>query len=558
MSVFRPAFIVGAVVCLPFLGSVGLWDPWETHYAEVGRQMLARADLIHPYWEHAYFFSKPPLVPWLAALGLFVSGAQPWGASGVGALPSHVEWFIRLPIAVLMVLAGALFADTVARYTSRRVGLLTAVVWWTMPLVCFMSRQAMTDGPFVSCLMVSVACALRAGLEERPAGWWAGAFASVGVALLAKGLLGFLPVVLLPLAWALLDRKTALARLKAVPSWGLPLSLAVGAPWYVAMAFFPERDEEGRLFVERFFGYDHFDRLVSGVHTTTPGGTFAYFLEQGAYAVAPWVVLIPFALWEAAKVADARRRQLTLTMGTVSLVTFALFSASATRYHHYILPSLPGLAVLLALGLDTLLSEGLSRNRPALLVGAVFQALVCKDLWQRPRHLVDLFTYNQERPYPDDALLGPVSFKWAMLVLGALAGAAVVVALVRQQRSLLAGAIVSWSAMLALFVSWHHWTALGGHWTQRELISQYHAVKKPGDALGAFLMNWKGETFYTRNEVLQLKSGDPRGELAAFTQRPGGGFLVVESARLGLLRSLLPQKNLEILKTTNKFVLVSF
>ena len=34
--------------------------------------MLARADL-HPYWEHHYFFSKPPLVLWLAALGLFLA-----------------------------------------------------------------------------------------------------------------------------------------------------------------------------------------------------------------------------------------------------------------------------------------------------------------------------------------------------------------------------------------------------------------------------------------------------------------------------------------------------
>ena len=118
-----------------------------------------------------------------------------------------------------------------ARYTSRRVGLLTAVVWWTMPLVCFMSRQAMTDGPFVACLMLSLGCALRAELEERPARWWAGAFASVGVGLLAKGLLGFLPLLLLPLSWVLLDKKTAWARLKSVPGWGLLLSLSLGAPW---------------------------------------------------------------------------------------------------------------------------------------------------------------------------------------------------------------------------------------------------------------------------------------------------------------------------------------
>ena len=554
MSVFRSALLVGAVVCLPLLGSVGLWDPWETHYAEVGRQMLARADLVHPYWEHAYFFSKPPLVPWLAALGLFLSGAQSWGTPGSGPLPSSVEWFIRLPIALLMLFAAALFADTVARHTSRRVGLLTAVAWWTMPLVCFLSRQVMTDGPFVSCLMLALACGLRAALEAKPARWWAGAFSAVGLALLAKGLLGFLPFVLFPLSWVLLDGKGALTRLRAVPWWGVPLTLLIGAPWYVAMASFAERDDEGRRFGERFFGYDHLDRFVTGVHTTTPGGTFAYFLEQGAFALAPWVLLLPLAL----KLSEPHRR-LSLTMGVTSLFTFALFTASATRFHHYVLPVLPGVAVLLAIALDRLLSEGFAPHRPALLLGAVLQGLVWKDLWQRPRHLLDLFTYNHDRPYPDAVLLEPVSFKTALLFALALLSAWLIHSVAKNRPERFVGGAVGLSVVVALFLSWEHWPALGRHWTQRELMANYYARRQQGEPLGAFLMNWKGETFYTRNEVVQLSARDPRGELAALALRPGRAFVLVEHARLGMLQSSLPPgQRVEVLapETMNKFSLV--
>ena len=36
---------VAAGLFLPFLGSTGFFDPWESHYAEVARQMAARDDL---------------------------------------------------------------------------------------------------------------------------------------------------------------------------------------------------------------------------------------------------------------------------------------------------------------------------------------------------------------------------------------------------------------------------------------------------------------------------------------------------------------------------------
>lgn len=547
LSVFQLTLLLGGAVALPKLGSVGLWDPWETHYAEVGRQMLARADLIHPYWERAWFFSKPPLVPWLSALGLFLSGAQPWGSQGSGPLPHFLEWFVRLPIALLFIFAVAVMASSLERFTSRRAALLSALVLWTMPLSALLSRQVMTDAPFVACFILALSWALT----ER----WGRAFATVGLSLLAKGLIGFLPFVAVPLWWLLLDGpRGALQRLKQVPWWGPLLTLGLGAPWFIAMSLFPERDDEGRRFLERFFGYDHLDRLMSGVHTTTPGGTFTYFIEQGAFSIAPWVLFVPLAL------VPRPRTRAEVLFGLSALLTFVLFTASATRFHHYVFPVLPGLAVLIACSVDHLLDQGVEGRRGPLLLGAALAGLVWKDLWQRPRHLLDLFTYNHERPYPEQVLTEPFPFKTAVLILGALSVVSALVLLARRQQRHLAQTASFAAVAFTVLLVVQHWPALGRHWTQRELMDRYHQARSDQEPLGAFLMNWKGETLYTRNEVTQISGRDTRGELQSFAARPGRAFLVLEHARLPMLRATLPpsQRLTPVdLDSTNKFALVA-
>ncbi|MEO1272218.1 MAG: hypothetical protein AAFX99_29325, partial [Myxococcota bacterium] len=80
---------VAVVVLLPFLGSFGLWDPWETHYGEVGRQITERNDWISTWWgshwknaegaqEGTYFFSKPIFLMWMMAGGLELFGFSEW------------------------------------------------------------------------------------------------------------------------------------------------------------------------------------------------------------------------------------------------------------------------------------------------------------------------------------------------------------------------------------------------------------------------------------------------------------------------------------------------
>ena len=63
--------VILCALYLPNLGSYGLFDPWETHYGEVARNMVENANYIDPFWgspwdtesvkrERAGFYSKPP------------------------------------------------------------------------------------------------------------------------------------------------------------------------------------------------------------------------------------------------------------------------------------------------------------------------------------------------------------------------------------------------------------------------------------------------------------------------------------------------------------------
>lgn len=558
-SVFRLAVLIGAAFGLPGLGSVGLWDPWESHYVEVGRQMLARADLIHPFWQNAWFFSKPPLTPWLAAASLWVSGAQPWGAPGSGPLPSSVEWFIRLPFAALLIAAGALLAETVARVAGRRAGLFVALVWVTTPMLLFMTRQVMTDGPFVAFAVIA-ACAFEHARHDRR--WWVLGFSSVALAVLAKGLMGLLPVVVVAAAWSALEGRAVVTRLKSIPWKAAVLLPLIAAPWFIAMVAFDGRDDEGKTFVERFFLYDHLNRFSAGVHTTTPGGFFTYFIEQLAWALSPWLLLVPAGLQVVVNARrDDERWRLLVTWGLWFAVTFVFLTSSATRFHHYVLPMVPPLVVLIALAADALLDD-LRAFVPALIAGGIWQALALKDLIARPRHWLDLFTYNHERPYPAELLSEPLLFGQSLprllTVVSVGVGVLLVVAAINQSGRALVRVAAGFAVALAAFLALHHWPRLGQHWTQRALVDRYLSSRRGDERLAAFMMNWKGETLYTRNEVTQIAGRDLRSEVSVVTSSAPRTWFLVEHHRVDLLRQTLPAgTRLEVVDatSTNKFVL---
>jgi 4-amino-4-deoxy-L-arabinose transferase-like glycosyltransferase len=172
-------WVVAAAAALyfPFMGTYSLWDPWETHYGEVSREMLARDDWISLWWaQDGWFWSKPVLDMWMQAIAMATLGIhyQPDKMLvGDGTFPRmHPEWAVRLPVVLLTIVAMYLLYKGASKTFGRRAALLGSLVLATMPDWFFLAHQTMTDMPFVApmtaCMgLVMIGLRTPDGLETR-------------------------------------------------------------------------------------------------------------------------------------------------------------------------------------------------------------------------------------------------------------------------------------------------------------------------------------------------------------------------------------------------------
>jgi 4-amino-4-deoxy-L-arabinose transferase-like glycosyltransferase len=159
-----------ALLYLPALGVGSLTDPWETHYGEVAREVLARDDWISLWWSwEGFFYSKPVLGIWMqsismATLGVHVAPDQM--LQGAAGRLAHPEWAVRAPFALFAMLGGYLLYKGVARWFGRRTGLLAGIALATSPHWFFVAHQSMTDMPFVAALSGAIGVVMIAVRED--------------------------------------------------------------------------------------------------------------------------------------------------------------------------------------------------------------------------------------------------------------------------------------------------------------------------------------------------------------------------------------------------------
>ena len=606
---------LGALVFLPFLGSVSLWDPWETHYGEVAREMIARDDYVYPYWESAYFFSKPALPIWLMATGMLVVGADsgPPGAP----LGAWTEWGARTPFALIAIATLWAVYRIGRQLGGRNVGLVSAFVLASSAQFIFIGKQAMADMPLVGFLTIGLAFFLEVVFSEeadRPAtlqektlavlgfgiplylqlfiiarevqdGAGLAALGATGVigallisaialrgtaqhtrlvgfyvclalATLAKGLapiavLGVTGVVYLALT---LDFRIFL-RARIVP--GALMFLLVAAPWYVALSLFGGRDGEGRTFVERFWIHDNLNRVGVGVHGDRGG--LGYYLEQLAYGMFPWSSVIPSAVFFATRTPEyeprSERKRLVLFIVLWAVATYAFFSMSQTKFHHYIFPAVPAFAVLVGAWFVHLAEDPEARltGWTFVPIGILF-SVIARDLINDPQNLVNLFTYKYDRDFPRE--LNPRVYLTLIVALGSVA---LVVTYMLKQRGRTLLAFLAMAGVFGAWISHHHFNMLSPHWGQKHLFETFYEERVGDEPIYAFQLNWRGETFYSRNTILQVKESGANARIRSLVDRPGREFIITEQSRFHALRNVLSQdkgEKLRILdRSNNKFYL---
>ena len=348
----------------------------------------------------------------------------------------------------------------------------------------------------------------------------------------------------------------------------------------------------GLPFWNELYGDNHWRRLVTGRHGDR--GSFEYFIRELGYGVYPWILLAPSALaWVAMRIfppssagaaataaltatATGKRRDI-LWFGAIWLVAgYALVSLSMTKFHHYILPALPGLAIAIGCFLDDVEREGRgrpgpgrrARGRPALGprrerlgVGAQGRATLHLALLLRLRQ------YPQGRPWPPDMSYGTLLWVSA----GLFAGAALLLAW-RHLRPWATVATLGIAVGFTYFLLDIFIPRAAAHWSQKPLIAQYYQERASADEhLLAWQLYWRGENFYTQNEIYQgpmsertVFLGDRNTEnLKDYVAHHHGkrAFFIIERTRLDGLKGILPEpvrSSVRIVNDgNNKFYLLS-
>jgi len=650
---------VGLLLYIPLAGTYGLWDPWETHYSEVARQMTTRGDFISLWWPGSprdadVFWSKPVFTFWLMSIGMHIARiGLPWGDPGEMALLSRTEWAMRVPFCLFGVLAMWGVYMVVARFISKRAGFLSALVMATSPMFFLIARQAMTDMAYVGPMTMALALGVIALLDDRDEvlprrgkGFWSyphhpvffttvglflvlmvpqllidslqlkvkipignrevlmyGAVAMIpyyigslvflwlcararyraplylyiaamlcGVAVLAKGFAGAgLPIIIFFAYLLFTWNWRRLRRAQMIPAVLVSalVMVVVAAPWHHAMII-----RHGWAFWNELFGDNHWRRMMLGRHGDR--GTFEYFLRELGYGMLPWVALAPAAL--AAMVmrkAKDERKQAVYWLGAIwAVAAYAVVSLSMTKFHHYVLPAIPGLAIVIGCFLDDILvKKDVRRAWLAALAGMPLLAIVVADLMHArnsAQRFLWLFSYDYVhsptgRPWPSE-----LDFRVPLLILVILIG---IFTLALSWKKILRYAVLGLclsSVALTYYVLDVYMRDVAPYWSQKGTLAEYYKHRRsPEEKLLAYSMYWRGETFYSSNEIYE----GPKEERTVFDQdnadedmktwianhRGRRVFILYERGRQNHVEQLLPPESRPTFKVlyekNNKFSL---
>jgi 4-amino-4-deoxy-L-arabinose transferase-like glycosyltransferase len=309
-----------------FLGRLPLLEPDEARYAEIPREMLERGDLVTPRLNHVKYFEKPPLHYWLnaASQSLFGTG----------------EFAVRFPSALLGLCGVLMTYHAGRRAFGRRAGLYGAMVLGSSALFASLARVNSIDMTLTFCMSAALFAFLLASREgeERKGLYYHLFYLSAALAVLAKGLIGMVLPGGVIFLYILLSRRWRLLAEMRLPT-GIPLFLAVCAPWFVLVSL---RNPE---FAGFFFIHEHFQRFLTKVHGRyEPPWFFIPVLLGGMF---PWTFFLPETVSTIRKAWSREKLFLLLWIGVILL----FFSMSSSKLIPYILPVFPALALLVGTAL---------------------------------------------------------------------------------------------------------------------------------------------------------------------------------------------------------------
>ena len=376
----RPAqnVLILIAICVityfPNLGASHLWEEDEAYFGRTAREMDERGDYIVPYFNGEISLHKPPLMYWVM--------------QGASRLFGPTEFALRFGSPLFAIGSVLLTWQLGRRLFSERVGFWSGLVLATCLHFALVSRAAVADPEliffctlpivlFVGGTRLSQARRDAAGSGAGPIrgadlSWprWEGAYASMGIAALAKGPVGIvLPMAVIGL-FLLLSQADGISSLHHTarivrgrfavwllrvfwpptffrtvwemrPLTALAVVGIVAVPWYWAVGV--RTDGE---WLRGFFLVHNVDRFMQSFENHRGGPL--YYVIAICIGTFPWCMFNYQAVRQTIDGLCSRNdaRPAYLLLAAWIAVWVGAFTLAGTKLPHYVLPAYPALAVI--------------------------------------------------------------------------------------------------------------------------------------------------------------------------------------------------------------------
>ncbi len=351
-----------------------LLDDADATHAEAAKEMLERNDWVTLHVNGVRYLEKAPLLYWAVAASFKLFGFNTFA--------------VRFPIVLAIVLLALTLYHFGRWAYSERAGLYAAAASGTCVGMYLFTRTMIPEALLTLWFTLAHYCFLRGffgtGKQKR---WYYGMYASVGVALVTKGLIGIV-FVAGPLGLFLLLTRS-LSELKELRLiTGVPLALLIAAPWHLLAGW------RNPHFFWFYFVNEHFYRFLGKRYPRDYNKVpFALYWLMHLAWLFPWSMAVPLlGLQKPSLDRQAERpRLINLYLWLWAGVILVFFNLS-TSQEYYTFPSYAPLALLLGAALASAETNGkaqtyLIRAQGALAALALIIAGLLGTLVWQARHV---------------------------------------------------------------------------------------------------------------------------------------------------------------------------
>ncbi|MQL46945.1 lipid IV(A) 4-amino-4-deoxy-L-arabinosyltransferase [Photorhabdus khanii] len=325
VGAFLMALFFALTYLLPLNGRL-LWQPDETRYAEISREMLQRGDWIVPYLLDIRYFEKPVAGYWINNISQWIFGENNFAVRFGSVFCIFISAILLYRFAMMM-------------WQDRHIAFAASLIYISTFLVLAIGTYSVLDPMFslwVTAAMVCSFWALKADCTRQRVIAYLVLGLCCGMGFMTKGFLALaVPVI------AMLPVVIYQKRVRQIVYFG-PLAIisaiAISLPWVIAVAL---REPD---YWHYFFWIEHIKRFsADDAQHIAP---FWYYIPILILGVIPWLGLLPGAVIKGWKERKSHPEMFFLLCWFA--VPLLFFSIAKGKLPTYILPCMAPLAMMMA------------------------------------------------------------------------------------------------------------------------------------------------------------------------------------------------------------------